>query len=128
MISFLEKSGTKGVSLEKIKKSNILYIPGGDTEILLKEARRSRLIEAIKNYRKVIMGNSAGAIFLCKKGIGKRGERYVVYKGIGLANITVRVHYKEVDDDFLQKTNEQVICLREGDVLMVKGNQLVFLR
>jgi len=128
-ISFLERSDPKRIALEKMKNSNILYIPGGDTEILLKRAKRRKwLIEAIKKYKRIIMGNSAGAIFLCRKGIGKKGEKYVIYEGIGMVNIIIRVHYKKADDKFLRKINELVVCLKEGDILMVKDNQLVFLR
>lgn len=57
----------------KIDLSDLVYLPGGDTSILVKRLRSSGAGRLLKEYSGVILGNSAGSLAICK--------RYVVING-----------------------------------------------
>ncbi len=81
----------------EISNYNLIYIPGGLPEVFLKYARKFRLFDKIKKFNGVIVGNSAGALVLCKKCIITADEDHPetkIVEELGLVNFSVEVHYK----------------------------------
>ena len=101
----------------KFRNANILYLPGGDTRIFLEKLRRKRMTEEIRHFRGIIIGNSAGAIALSKIGYGHRGKRIVKYKGLGILNIKIIVHFKPEDIKNL-KIKGNAIGIRDSNAII----------
>lgn len=73
--------------------ADLVYLPGGDPALLLEGLRaRPDVVGLLKGFSSVIVGNSAGAIALAKKGyVVDRG--ITGYQGLGLVSLNVLVHY-----------------------------------
>ncbi|RLE64193.1 MAG: hypothetical protein DRJ38_05990 [Thermoprotei archaeon] len=98
-ISFLEKGCPLDILEEYFENADILYLPGGETEFLLKSIKEERIEELIKEFPGVIMGNSAGALVLGKYCIiGKREYSLSLKKGLGLVDFSIYVHYNPKRD------------------------------
>ena len=89
-VLFLAKTDPENEIQRKFSEVDIIYLPGGDTEILYREMKQRVLQDRLFEFQGVIIGNSAGAIVLSKGGWGD-GK---FYTGFGLVNFYVSVHYK----------------------------------
>ena len=104
---------------KKFEKANIIYLPGGDTSILLEKLNNNlKVIEKLKEFRGILIGNSAGAIALAKEGYGHKNGKLVKYKGLGIVNIKIIVHFEWKDLVGLGDSN--VILLSENSYLIIK--------
>ncbi len=115
-IFFLAENDKKASN--KFENSNILYLPGGDTKCFFKKIKKnSWVIKKIKNFRGLVIGNSAGAIVLSKKGysydkgVGKINE----YNGLNILNAKIFVHFKP----------EYFSLLKKGDIIILEDNNAV---
>jgi peptidase E len=83
---------------EKINTSNMVYLPGGDTDLLFNRLRNSGVSLLLKKYMGVLVGNSAGSLVLCKRYVIIKGQDASpvtkVFEGIGVVDFAVAVHYK----------------------------------
>ncbi len=123
-------------SLEKIKheldNSDMIYIPGGDTEYLIEAVKRKGLAPLLKSYRKIIVGNSAGAISMCREGILTK-DRYNTHirivEGFGLVDFSVSTHYKESEDaDLLELSkNRKIYAIPEKCAVVWDGKKMKFI-
>ncbi len=82
---------------EKVELNcDLIYIPGGLPKVFLKYAEKFNLKKLLKKFDGVIVGNSAGALVLCKDCIITADEdhpRTHVVPGLGLVDFSVEVHY-----------------------------------
>ena len=85
-------------------------MPGGNTEILLEKLNKNpKVIEELKNFEGVIIGNSAGAIALSKGEI--ENEKFL--QGLGIVNFYVKVHYSFKDEISYLIKDEEILCIPE---------------
>ncbi len=66
--------------------------PGGLPKVFFKYARKFGFVNKLKNFDGIIVGNSAGAMVLCKKCIITADEdhpRTEVVEGLGLVDFSV---------------------------------------
>jgi len=124
----------------KIKKSNMLYIPGGLPDVLLRNINKKKIGEIIKKYDGTIFGSSAGALVFCDKYIILRGQdgepKTKFVKGLGLANISVSVHYRSlvkhlggetpVNDLRIFSKKRKIYSIPEESMIYYDGNIKVF--
>lgn len=115
---------------EKIHNADIIYIGGGDTVKLMDSLSEYNLgelfIEAAKNNT-VMVGISAGAIMLCKKGYSDslmlRGEldKYTFIDGLGIVDIIFSPHHTEEKQKELESeiTDYKVLGLQNGVALKI---------
>ncbi len=92
-----------------INEVGIMYLPGGDTELLLTNIKKLGYDKLIKKYNGIIIGNSAGSLILCKKTIltkDKNINTTKVIKGIGLLEFSLEVHYDGSQDEELNKLKD----------------------
>jgi len=94
-VLFASRKESRSKILEILKKYDVLYLPGGDPEIFYKTIKEKRLAKAIKDFRGIIIGNSAGAIILTKG----QWEKNKFYKGLGLINMYIKVHFNPKKHD-----------------------------
>ena len=84
--------------IEKVDASDLIYLPGGDTRLLVKRIEDAKVDSLLRKYNKVIIGNSAGALALCKDYAVIEGQddapKTGVAHGFGLVDFGVSVHYK----------------------------------
>ena len=73
---------------EQIKNSNILVLPGGNPEMFYNKVLEHNLLDTIKNYDKVIIGESAGTELQLKNYFITAKNNYYKkfdwYKGFGI--------------------------------------------
>lgn len=89
-VLFLAKTDPENDIQRKFSEVDVVYLPGGDTEVLYRELKQRALQYRLLEFSGVIIGNSAGAIVLTKGGWGD-GK---FYKGFGLVDFYISVHYK----------------------------------
>lgn len=76
--------------IETINQSNILVLPGGNPEMFYNKVKENNLLEIIKNYDKVIIGESAGTelqlanYFITAK--NNYYKKFAWYQGFGIIN------------------------------------------
>lgn len=106
-----------------------MYFPGGNTELLIERLRNMRVGALLKNYDKVIVGNSAGALVLCKECIMKKGRKHrstIILAGLRLVDFSVDVHYKSSKDKELFKLSDrrEIYAITEKSALIFDNNHL----
>lgn len=123
-------------SIEKIKEemanSDMIYIPGGNTESLLNHLKEKGVAPLIRSYKKIISGNSAGAICLCKDSILLKNKDRLetkVVEGIGMVDFSVAVHYDEKHDDELIELSKErkIYAIPEKRYLVFEGTNFEFI-
>jgi len=99
-ITFLEKSDSLREARKKFGEANILYLPGGETEILLKNIKSQKIINLLKNFNGVIVGVSAGA-YVLTNGYIKKNKKILIIPALRLINVLIKAHYNAKMDKFL---------------------------
>ncbi|MGC8986400.1 MAG: Type 1 glutamine amidotransferase-like domain-containing protein, partial [Thermoplasmata archaeon] len=113
-VTFLEKSDCEIDINNKIFSVDVIYLPGGDPEILYREIRIRSIDSKLRDFRGIIIGNSAGAIILTRGSIIEK--RFL--KGFGLLNFYVYVHF-----DLSKNTNiilKPNICIPEDTWICIQ--------
>lgn len=131
-IEFAEPKDTRKAIMEKINSSDLIYLPGGNTKILVERLKEAKITALLKKYGKVIVGNSAGAQALCKKYIGMKGKHdrtaTEVSQGLGLVNFGIVAHYDISYDKELmslsEKTNVKIYGIPERSALVCENGNV----
>ncbi|MFA5992760.1 MAG: Type 1 glutamine amidotransferase-like domain-containing protein [Candidatus Pacearchaeota archaeon] len=105
------KIATAETSLDKIgsefRKVGLVYIPGGDTNVLARHLKERVLEKMIKSYSGfiggIIAGNSAGAYAIGQVYPKIREGQVEVFPMIGLVNFSVKAHYTPEFDPILKE-------------------------
>jgi len=109
-VKYVELTDSLKIIKEKMESSDLIYLPGGDSKLLIK--RLKKVDSLIKNYNKVIIGNSAGAHALCKKFIGMKGrdgrEENEILPGMDLIDFAIVVHYEDKHAKDLVKISDKL--------------------
>ncbi|MBU1091357.1 Type 1 glutamine amidotransferase-like domain-containing protein, partial [Patescibacteria group bacterium] len=135
-----ELSDSIKIIKNKIEKSDLIYLPGGDNEILMQKLKK--VANLIKNYDKVIIGNSAGALVLSKKyvHIEKQNSniKLSMLQGLSLIDFSISVHYKSKRPNFpsrnekehkklSEKTKLKIYAIPEQSALVYDNGNLKFI-
>jgi peptidase E len=86
---------------QRFNESGIIYVPGGDTELLIRNMDRLALAPLFQTFEGAVAGNSAGAVALCKEAVLTMDDdvkETTVLPGIGLVNYSVDPHYDDSHD------------------------------
>ena len=134
-VLFLDRSDSLFNIREKFGSVNVIYLPGGDPFILLREIRKRNVDSFISDFNGVIIGNSAGALILSKYFISG-GDFSRICEGLGLVDFCLIVHY--VDEWFnrilplsyefnvVALTDCSSIVIENGTIVRVWGRALKF--
>lgn len=102
----------------KFREAGIVYLPGGDTEILLGKLNKNcEVIRKLENFEGIIIGNSAGAIALSDEGYVYKNGGLVKYKGLGIVNVRVLVHFEW----------GQLNKIGDGEIILLGKNSYVMM-
>jgi len=130
-VDFAENSDAHEEVAVKIKNSDLVYLTGGLTSVLLERLKSKNIDRLLHRYNRVIVGRSAGAIALCKQGIltSKNKQTHKIITGLKLAEITVKVHYKPSEDTELKKLSreETIYAIPERSALVYDNAALLFM-
>lgn len=111
-IEFAESTDSLQIIIEKVNSSDLIYLPGGLTKLLVERLKKAKVTALLKKYDKVIVGNSAGAHALCKKYIGMKGQddrtATEVSRGLGFVNFGIVAHYDISYDKELKSLSEKI--------------------
>jgi dipeptidase E len=87
----------------KTKNVDMIFLPGGDSKVLMGNIKRLKLQKFIKRAN-VILGHSAGAI---AQSSGFGVKRKSLIKGLNLLKITIKVHYDSSQDERLLRLSKK---------------------
>jgi peptidase E len=91
------------------ENSDIIYLPDGDTKLLIEMLRDTGSIHLLRLHDNVIIGNSAGALALCYEYIipAKNGvDELAIEKGLGMSDFVVSAHYEPSQDAQLESRSK----------------------
>ena len=121
-VEFADYGDTYEEVAVKVKSSDLLYLTGGLTSVLLERLKARKIDQLLHEYTGVIVGRSAGAIALCLRGIltNRRKQVHTTIAGLNLAEITVKVHYKPSEETEMKKLSqeEQIYAIPERSALV----------
>lgn len=130
----LYSNPTKKEINELLDWANILYFAGGNTNNLVNMIKEYKIDLYLKDTNKLLVGISAGAIMMCKSGMGDSYSyndnghtyNYKMVDGIGLLDITFCPHYDTEDlvvfNDVLKDYNLDSLAL-ENDTAIYIGDR-----
>lgn len=118
---------------------DVMYFCGGNTYHILNRIRKLGLDKLIKNFVKkggFYFGVSAGSIIMCESidiaGGGVEGDKNDIglkdLRGLNLTNIAIFPHYKDEFkqevDEFSAKVDYPVEALRDGEAIVINGDEI----
>ena len=108
-ISFVNYSDSNEMIARKMANSNLIYLTGGIATILVERLKNMRMDSLIHDYGGIIVGRSAGALALCRKCVVtyRSNSKAKIINGLGLADLTLKVHYKSKKDPVLEQLSKQ---------------------
>ena len=114
------KMASKENFSEEIEEADVIYLRGGDTELLLTELREVDFKDLIEG--KVVAGSSAGAYALVK--YFYNNDNTTLKEGLGILNVKVFCHYTDDDKENLEnlknyKEDLKTYVLRDGEFVVV---------
>jgi len=114
---------------KRINESGILYIAGGDTELLLDRIRKEGLVDLIKKFPGIIIGNSAGAYACCREYVKIRDNDVKVIPSLGLVDFCCMAHYeRKFDNKLLEFSKDRDIYgIPEPSTIMIEDDKLSFI-
>ena len=90
--------------IEEVKNASVIFLMGGITLLQIEFLQKNKLIPVLKQHNGVIMGLSAGAINMAVNSFYSADSdqsRSHIYKGIGLADISIEPHFSLDNKDLL---------------------------
>jgi dipeptidase E len=131
-IDFAEPTESLKEITEKVNRSDLIYLPGGATRILVERMKNARVDNLLRKCNKVIIGNSAGALALCEDCIltkDKDNPATAMISGFGLVNFSVEVHYNTSKDIELKELSmkRKIYAIAERCALVYDGGDLSFI-
>ena len=108
-VNFVDYSDSTKVIAEKMVNSGLIYLTGGLASILVERLKNMRVDHLLSDYKGIIIGRSAGALALCRKCIitCRSNSKSKIIKGLGIADLTLKVHYKPEKNAILEHLSMQ---------------------
>jgi dipeptidase E len=130
-INFIEYSDSNETIAKKMADSNLAYLTGGLASILVERLKNMGVDRLLHDYGGVIVGRSAGALALCRKCIitCRSNSKVKIINGLGLVDLTLKVHYKPEKDDALERLSrqEKIYAVPEGSALVYDDDAYSFI-
>ena len=130
-ITFVEYSDSNEEIAEKMADSNIVYLTGGVASILIERLKNIGVGCLMHDYQGVIVGRSAGALALCRRCIitCRSNSKAKTINGLGLADLTLKVHYTPDKDGTLETLSKQerIYSVPEGSALVYNNDFCTFI-
>ncbi len=104
-----------------VQEAGVLYIPGGDTELLIENVKEKGLTESIKSFKGVIIGMSAGAYLMCSQYTKIREDKIDLINALGVLDFNMQAHYEEkFDPQLIELSKEKdIYAVTDKSAIMV---------
>jgi len=108
-VNFVNYSDSNEMISRKMADSNLIYLTGGQTSILIERLENTGVDSLLHDYGGIIIGRSAGALALCQKCVitCRSNSKAKVINGLGFADLALKVHYKPEKDSILERLSKQ---------------------
>jgi len=131
-VDFVDYSNTFEEITRKVECSDLLYLPGGLTSVLVERLKNKSIDRLLRKYDGVVVGRSAGALALGKKCVVTKNRRTPTSRmisGIGLVDFSVKAHYKPSKDNALRRLSkeEKIYAIPERSALVYDNGTLSFM-
>jgi dipeptidase E len=131
-VGFADYSDTTQEITRKVACSDLIYLPGGLTSVLIERLKNKNVDTLLHEYEGIVVGRSAGALALGKKCVVTKNRRHPtpqIISGIGLVNFTMTAHYKPAKDEALKKLSQQekIYAIPERAALVYEDGTLSFM-
>ena len=130
-VDFVDYGDTFEEINRKVAYSDLIYLTGGLTTVLIERLKNKSVDSLLRNYDKVIVGRSAGALALCKKCVitDRRKPTFKMVTGLGLVGFGAKVHYKPSKDAELKRLSKEEIiyAIPERSALVYDNGSLSFM-
>ncbi len=108
-----ENKMSKKEMQNKIRKAEVLFLTGGDPKLLLKSLQNLNLEKDIINFKRLLIGFSAGGMILSKKCIIPKGidinyPETIFLDGLGLIDQSFIPHYEKKLDKILKEISKNI--------------------
>lgn len=126
-VNFAEYSDSKAEIEEKVSCSDLIYLTGGLTSVLVERLKNMEVDRLLRSYEGVIVGRSAGALALSRKCvITGKGKTIKIASGLGLVDFMLKAHYTIGSDATLAKlSKEEVIyAVPQGSAIVYDNGAL----
>jgi peptidase E len=131
-VDFAEYSDSLEEIARKVACSDLIYLPGGLTSVLVERMKKKSVDGLLHKYSRVIVGRSAGALALSKNCIltDKHNATVKIITGIKLVDFSVKVHYKPSKDCELKRLSkeETIYAIPARSALVYDNGVLSFIR
>ena len=119
-VNFVDKGTPGGKIDDEFDRAGLVYIPGGDTRVLIRNLKERALDRKLENFDGVILGNSAGAYALCPDYLRVGHGVTEIIPSLGLVNFWVKAHYKSDFDGELRwlSVNRDIYALKDVSAIM----------
>ena len=100
-----ENSQSEDEMKQLISDSDIIFITGGDPILLIDEIEKLDLSNSLKDFDRILVGYSAGAMILSNKIVIPRGmdkryeESQIIEKGLGFLGDSIIPHYSNIFEE-----------------------------
>jgi len=127
-IEIAEFNDSYSVIKDKINMCNVIFLPGGDTELLIKTIKSKRITRLLRNFKGVIIGMSAGAYTLSKQYVRMQNKKIRRIPALNFLNIKMKAHYNEKFDPVILKFSkrEKIYGVPDSSCLILDGKKLKF--
>jgi dipeptidase E len=113
---------------EKISRSSLVYLTGGQLSILVSRLKSRGVDNLLRNFQGVVVGRSAGALALAKQGVvTDRYSRLVrLAEGLSMVDFCVKTHYLPRNDRTLKQLSKQttIYAISEAAALVCENDAL----
>ena len=129
-VSFAEFSDASKSVVDKSRKSDLIYLTGGQVSTLLCRIKKAGIDRLLIDYQGVVVGRSAGALILGKQCLVT--QRYSgtpkVVEGLGIVDFSVKVHYEPSKDCLLKDLSrtEKVYAIPQRSAVIANNGVLSF--
>lgn len=130
-VNFVSYSSSTEELKEKIGEADIVYLTGGVPSILMERLKKLKVDTLLKNYAGIIVGRSAGALVLCRRCVitYKSTSEVKVIDGLGLLDLTLKVHYKTGIDEKLKELSKtrEIFAIPKDSAIVYDNGCLFFM-
>lgn len=124
-------------ALDLINNADILYLPGGAPDLMFERIKEKELLDALKNFKGIVIGSSAGAMIQLEKyHISPDNEyfKFSEHEGLGYINeFFIEVHYnrrikqKSSMRKMRKKYLKPIYTIPDDGMVIVKDSKIITL-
>lgn len=130
--SVIDNRTTADDAKRLIREASCIFLMGGQAVSQFQLICDKDILEEIRKSTAVILGVSAGSSNMAKRALDI-WESHVPYDGLGLANITVKAHVAQDDQELLQtlsrisvEQNLPICAMEDESAIFVKDNKATY--